>query len=111
MRAYFETLGDLETAGKFRPSSMEHVRSLGGDPLTLVSEVPLFVGPRGSTPGDGPGDGRSPGALLRRLRWDPELASRAAADLKPVPVEDQMRLQLELIHAGLRTTCLAEPGM
>ncbi|MCB1036733.1 MAG: peptidase, partial [Acidobacteria bacterium] len=39
MAAFFIARGDAETAALFRPSSMELVRSLGGDPLTLVSEM------------------------------------------------------------------------
>ena len=45
MIAWFEARGDFATAAKFRPSSMEHVRSLGGDPFTMVSEMPLFLRP------------------------------------------------------------------
>ena len=36
---------DPGMAAKFRPSSMEYVRSLGGDPFTMVSEMPLFLRP------------------------------------------------------------------
>ncbi|MEM8885718.1 MAG: peptidase M14 [Planctomycetota bacterium] len=43
MRAHFEALGDAETAARFHRNSMEFVRSLGGDPLCLVTEIPLFV--------------------------------------------------------------------
>ena len=43
MAAYFEALGEPEVARRFRPSSMEMVRSFGGDPFTLVSEMPLFI--------------------------------------------------------------------
>ncbi len=46
MRDHFLALNDHEMASRFRPSSMELVRSLGGDPLTLVSEMPLFLVPR-----------------------------------------------------------------
>lgn len=45
MRAHFEALGDLDMAGRFRPSSMETIRSFGHDTLTLVSEMPLFITP------------------------------------------------------------------
>src|SRR5947199_244219 len=38
MVRWFEERNDPETAAKFRPSSMEYVRSLGGDPFTMVSE-------------------------------------------------------------------------
>jgi len=41
MRAFFAD--DPEMAAKFHLNSMEFVRSLGGDPLCLVTEIPLFV--------------------------------------------------------------------
>lgn len=53
MRAHFEALGDLATAALFRPSSMEFARSLGGDPFTFVTEVPLFLLPEGWDEGSG----------------------------------------------------------
>ena len=43
MRAYFRAQDDPEMAGRFHDSSMEFVRGLGGDPLCLVTELPLFV--------------------------------------------------------------------
>lgn len=43
MREYFNQLGDAETAGLFHDSSMEFVRKLGGDPLCVVTEMPLFL--------------------------------------------------------------------
>jgi len=43
MRQHFENKGDTETAQKFHLSSMEYVRSLGGSPLCLVTELPLFL--------------------------------------------------------------------
>jgi len=45
MRAHFNDLNDAETAHKFHASSMESIRSLGGDCLTLVTEMPLFLYP------------------------------------------------------------------
>lgn len=44
MRAYFAD--EPETARCFHRNSMEFVRSLGGDPLCLVTEIPLFVDER-----------------------------------------------------------------
>ncbi|MHC4937904.1 MAG: M14 family zinc carboxypeptidase [Planctomycetota bacterium] len=41
MREFFKD--DPEIAEKFHLNSMEFVRSLGGDPLCLVTEIPLFV--------------------------------------------------------------------
>ena len=69
MRRHFLDLGDPETAARFRPSSMEAVRALGGDPLTLVTEMPLFI-----TPGVGAERG-PPDPVLMRWReriaeWD-----------------------------------------
>lgn len=46
MRAFFEAAGDAETARGFRASSMDFVRALGGDPLCIVTELPLFRLPR-----------------------------------------------------------------
>ncbi len=60
MRRHFLDLEDPETAARFRPSSMEAVRSLGGDPLTLVTEMPLFI-----TPGVGAELGPPDPALMR----------------------------------------------
>ncbi|MCC5878010.1 MAG: peptidase M14 [Candidatus Sumerlaeia bacterium] len=48
MIEYFTGIGDDSTAKQFLSSSMEYVRSLGGDPLAMVSELPLFqVSPEG----------------------------------------------------------------
>lgn len=43
MRTFFHERGDDATAALSRPSSMEFVRGLGGDPFTFVSEMPLFL--------------------------------------------------------------------
>jgi hypothetical protein len=43
MKAFFHEQSDEAMAAKFRPSSMEFVQSLGGDPLVMVSELPLFA--------------------------------------------------------------------
>ncbi|MDH3224940.1 MAG: M14 family zinc carboxypeptidase, partial [Gemmatimonadota bacterium] len=45
MRDHFLALRDQATASRFRPSSMEAVRSFSDDPLTLVTEMPLFITP------------------------------------------------------------------
>ena len=70
MRAHFQALGDHATAALFRPSSMEFARSLGGDPFTFVTEVPLFLH---SSVGDG---APSPDLLAR---WSLELAKARRA--------------------------------
>jgi len=117
MRDHFLGLGDSDTAARFRPSSMEHVRTLGGDPLTLVSEMPLFLLPG---VGDEPGP---PDPALERWReriagWGARLGADGEADenaieridaealalgLRPMPVADQMRLQWAMLSAALAT--------
>ena len=112
MAQHFLDLQDESTAGKFRPSSMEAIRALGGDPLTLVTEMPLFILPR---VGEilGPPD-------LEALRWKERIERwkaginlgqqvdqsirREAVEhgLRAMPIRDQMQLQWTLIAAGVR---------
>ena len=78
MRRHFLDLGDPDTAARFRPSSMEAVRALGGDPLTLVTEMPLFI-----TPGVGAEPG-PPDPVLKRWReriagWEARIRAVAEA--------------------------------
>ncbi len=42
MKAYFININDNATADKFLPSSMEWIQSIGGNPLCIVSEIPMF---------------------------------------------------------------------
>lgn len=112
MRSYFLQQGDSATAEQFYPSSMESIRSLGGDCLTLVSEMPLFLFPK----------------RVRTLTWpDPYLnewkeqfqswktqimiekttmeqvrKEAMARGLKAMPWEAQLRLQWQLICSGMR---------
>ncbi len=104
MAAHFEARGEGDTAGLFRPSSMEFVRSLGGDPLTLVSEMPLFLLPAEHFP---PQDPVRPRAVseLRAIAESDEpnrLAHEARrVGLRAMPIADQMRLQLAYLEEGL----------
>ncbi len=120
MREHFLALEDEATAGRFRPSSMEAVRSLGGDTLTLVTEMPLFI-----TPGVGVTLGPpDPAALRWKARidgWKAALASGRASPaqvtregarlgLRPMPAEHQMKLQWTLVEAGLETIAERQGG-
>ena len=118
MKRHFVGLDDPATAAQFRPSSMEAVRKLsGGDTLTLVTEMPLFM-----TPGVGEELGPPDPVLLRwreRIdRWHTRLVAvrgeadtgrvqaaiqkeAEAAGLTAMPVRDQMRFQWAFIRAGL----------
>ncbi len=115
MAAHFREQGDAETAAKFRPSSMEFVRRLGGDPLTLVSEMPLFLLPSEPRPGGPP---EQPGSAGRRTlqRWleqlagggDPDrlVAAAEAGGVRGMPIRDQMRLQLAFLNEALAAVSL-----
>ncbi|GMV78830.1 MAG: peptidase M14 [Planctomycetota bacterium] len=110
MQAHFRARNDPEMAARFRPSSMEFVRALGGDALTLVSEMPLFtvegLGDR-IEPSD-PAAERLRGTVLPRVQsllLKDEPAARAAlaeGGVRAMPIGEQMRLQLGMIEAGLR---------
>ena len=111
MREHFINQGDEETAELFRPSSMETIRSLGGDPLTLVSEMPLFITP-GVGEQLGPPDAVAEQWKARIDGWRQELANAvdaktvaaeaAAQGLRAMPVHDQMALQWAFIVAGIQ---------
>ena len=122
MRDHFLQLGDQEMAARFRPSSMELVRSLGGDPLTLVSEMPLFLVAETSSRSQGPvfkagTEGKR--QLQDQLRvLAAELPIEAARTemtklgVRAMPIRDQMRLQLAFLQQALnavRSASLAEP--
>lgn len=113
MREFFLERGDAATAAAFRPSSMEYVRSLGGDPLTLVSEMPLFLLPPED---DGADPFPRPVGTEGRLRFHAWLARIAAAGgaselrrqarrhgIRAMPIGDQMRLQLAFLDEALAT--------
>jgi len=105
MRAFFEACQDAETAAKFRPSSMEYARSLGGDPLTFVSEMPLFITPAGlSERATEIAD-----IQLIRSRLDEQLAATGSAEqtaqeigVRAMAIRDQQRLQLRFLDEALR---------
>ena len=105
MKAHFENLQEPREAEKFLPSSMEYVTSLGGAPLCMVSEIPLFlVTP---TAGDSPTPGanfievleRLPGAIadFESGRKDELEALEKAFSLEPVSRQLAMKLQLGMI--------------
>ena len=111
MRDHFLARGDPETAARFRPSSMETVRSLGHDALTLVTEMPLFLA-RNVGRVLGRPDPVQRGWRLRMDRWRAELdAGRDPVQIReearrdgvrPMPIGDQMALQWAAVWEGLR---------
>jgi hypothetical protein len=104
MRAWFEERGDPDTAALFRPSSMDYVRSLGGDPFTMVSEMPLFLRPLEEGETGRPDD---PCFLAWRQRMaacrtpEEQRAEAARSGVRGMPIRDQMRLQLAFLNEAL----------
>ena len=102
MRKHFLELGDERTAALFRPSSMETARSLGGDPLTFVSEMPLFLHPDPEILASRREAFRAwLGQLGMMIDNDAAGDEIAAARIRPMPIRDQMRLQLHLVQEAL----------
>jgi hypothetical protein len=108
MRTYFRARGEDATARRFHDSSMEFVMGLGGDPLALVTELPLFL-----VKNEDPTPGRPEKYLALRERL-PEIKARldrgkevdrllAPFDLRPVPLKTAMRLHLQALELGLET--------
>ena len=112
MRRHFLDLGQPDVAARFRPSSMETVRALGGDPLTLVTEMPLFLMP-GVGRQLGPPDPVLAAWQERIAGWearllgvdgegDADVAREAReAGVEAMAVRDQMRFQWAFVRAGL----------
>jgi len=109
MARYFLEKNDEETAARFRPNSMEFMRALGGDPITLVSEMPLFLVPgMGEViePSDPVADGwKETLAICQSLVTSGDstslAAALAAAGITAMPIEDQMKLQWTMVRAGI----------
>jgi len=110
MRAYFKSIGDEQTVSLFHDSSMEFVRKLGGDPLCLVTEIPLFY-IRKDVPNSKAG---VPAAYLEFKEKVPELKAKVARgesikerleefELQPLHIKLQMKLQLHALELGLET--------
>ncbi len=107
MRAYFEAAGDMDMAKLFHMSSMEYVRSLGGDPLCLVTELPLFpIDPlTNCKPGAAENYMRFRAAIpaLRQklLRGETVAAEFAEYGLRPLDLATAIKLQLRVIDLGI----------
>ena len=114
MRTFFRAQGDEDTARKFHDSSMEFVMGLGGDPLAMVTELPLFV-----VENENPTCGY-PDEYMRLRRRRPEMRARlergddvtdllASFDLRPVPLKAAMSLQFRAIELGLEAISSESP--
>ena len=107
MRAFFQARGDEAMAARFHDSSMEFARALGGDPLCLVTELPLFVvPPRTSAPPGVPAAYLALKGELPALRQQLEAGESVRSDLdvldvRPLSVETALQLQLRALELGL----------
>jgi len=103
MVRWFEERDNPQMAAKFRPSSMEYVRSLGGDPFTMVSEMPLFLRPLEEGETGRPDDPRFRAFLDRIAGKSPEevRTEMEKSGVRGMPIRDQMRLQLAFLNAAL----------
>ena len=115
MRAHFRAEADEAAASCFHDSSMEFVRALGGDPLCLVTELPLFVVAQQE-----PHEAGHPAAYLAFKERLPEFRLRASRHQglspSPAPFDVQsldlavaMRLQLRALTLGLEALSEALP--
>jgi hypothetical protein len=110
MKEHFLALNDPETAAKFKPSSMQWVQSLGGDPLCIVSELPLFhIGvPSPSLEDLTTTHFKSDLTLLRSKNStiDTEMLNPLVDTYKliPTPIDLQLKLQLSMIILGITNT-------
>ncbi len=111
MRRYFLSHDEPETAALFRMSSMEYVRSLGGDPLCAVTELPLFLVDASAGPAGQPERPEAYMAFRERL---PAIRSGLADGrsmrsewapfgLTPVPVASAVDIHLRTLAALIRT--------
>jgi hypothetical protein len=107
MRRYFVEQGDERTASLFYPSSMETMRSFGGDSLTIVSEMPLFLLPDVGLD-IGPPDQAALQWNAHLDRWQNMLDQPGTIleesqrlGLKAMPVRDQMLFQWHFMCAAL----------
>ena len=110
MRTFFRSQGDEATAALFHASSMDFVERLGGDPLCLVTELPLFLVEREGAMYD-PGVPAAYLAFKQRLpEWRLLLQQGdSASDLlsgfqiQPLSLATAIRIQLCALELGLET--------
>jgi len=110
MRKFFLAENDEETAAKFHQTSMEYVKSLGGSPLCLVTELPLFevrkrnqtVRPKGMPEAYLLLKSRLAKIKLRLEKNDPIEDLLAEIEVKPLPIASAIKLQLYTIELALK---------
>ncbi len=114
MRTFFDSKGDPAMARRFHMSSMEFVRSLGGGPLCLVTELPLFVMGK-----EEKGTPENPETYLacRTALEDAILSGDGSVEqveeqfqIRPMLLPTAVSIQLAVIEEGVRTVSEALPA-
>ena len=110
MRAYFRAQNDSEMASRFLDSSMEFVETLGGMPLSVVTEVPLFVLDSPTPVGGPPPRYTAFKEALPRIQHELQTADASRTlsdfDLQPLPLHTAMMLHSTVL-GGMIATCRA----
>lgn len=111
MKAHFLAQDQPRTAELFHPSSMEYVTGLGGDPLCIVTELPLFVINNAPPLPDPPPDETPYTSLRHELTNLRQTQSQAEGepirdlvskyDLRPFSLANQIWLQGQTIFHAL----------
>ena len=109
MREHFLARGDAQTADLFKLNSMEFVQRLGGNPLVMVSEMPLFLIDAASPPAPG---GTAYNhlreelpAAVAALRSGDEASARkliARYNVRTVDLRAHVELQVRMVIEALR---------
>jgi len=109
MKKYFMEKDDPDTAEKFHLSSMEYVRTLGKNPLCLVTELPLFLI---SFADDRSSQKGLPEAYMNFKEKLPLMRARLdrnesieneleSFNIEPLPLSTAMKIQFRTIELGL----------
>lgn len=114
MQVFFRSRGDEETAAKFHLSSMEYVRKLGGNPLCLVTELPLFL-IENAIAQHRPGipaaylafKSRIPELQLKLTRGETIAEPLESFEIRPLDLALAMKFQLFILESALTTIATA----
>lgn len=97
MRDHFLKADDPVSATKFQLSSMEFIKSLGGNPLAIVSEVPVFALGGGWSSGNSAVTNTDPPGTSKNAIFD----SAPATDAGPSPGETRYERYRDLVKKHL----------
>ena len=111
MQQHFRQKGEDETASKFHLSSMEFVQELGGHPLCLVTELPLFLISSLNINNAEKGIPKTylafkeklPELRRRLMNYEPIQPITKNFDITPIPLSTAVRIQLQIIKSALHT--------